>query len=149
MQNNEQSLLLIHRENYKVPMGQERSVHCKIAKFAASGEIIEKARIAKYGIKEFDTYVKRNLELMGYKVEILYHPKGTYTNDVINDKDALLNAKEREILELKAKLEAIEAKDKEVETKEVETKVEEPAPKEVKVAAKAPNKGGRPKKGGK
>lgn len=139
MQNNEQSLLC-HRENYTVPKGQERSVHCKIAKLDSNGNLLEKAKIVRFGVKSFETYDKNNLETMGYTVEILYHPMGRYSNVTITDKDATIREKDKEIEALKAELaskESNDEKDKEIarlraelaRAKEGETK-----------------KGGRPKK---
>lgn len=132
MPNKEQSLL--NRENYIVPKGQERVVHYKIARVSESGEIVEKARVVKTDPKLFDTIIKRNLELQGYTVEILFHPDGKYTNVKIIDKSALLAEKDAYIAELEAKLAASKVK---VEKESTEASDE---PKnEVK-------KGGRPKK---
>lgn len=139
MQNNEQSLLLIHRENYKVPKGQEHSVHCKVAKLDASGNFIEKARVVCFGAKKFDAMIKDNLETMGYTIEILYHPMGKYSNVVIKDKDVELKAKDAEIEALRKALEEAEAK---AASTKVEPKVDE-ADVEVKEEKK---KAGRPKK---
>lgn len=115
----EQSALLVHRENYVVPKGQEQAVHYRIAKIDAKGVFLEKPRICHDNPKEFDSSLKRNLEIIGYTVEILYHPNGNYTDVRINDKDAVLVAKDAEIAELKAKVQegagkALEEKDAEI-----------------------------------
>lgn len=115
----EQSALLVHRENYDVPKGQEQSVHYKIAKVDAKGNFLEKPRICKDNPKEFDSSLKRNLEILGYTVEILHHPLGTYTDTRIVDKDAAMKAKDAEIAELKAKVQegandALKEKDAEI-----------------------------------
>ena len=115
----EQSALLVHRENYEVPKGQEHSVHYRIAKVDARGNFLEKPRICKDNPKEFDSSLKRNLEILGYTVEILYHPLGTYTDTRIVDKDAAMRAKDAEIAELKAKVQegandALKEKDAEI-----------------------------------
>ena len=115
----EQSALLVHRENYEVPKGQEHSVHYRIAKVDAKGNFLEKPRICKDNPKEFDSSLKRNLEILGYTVEILYHPLGTYTDTRIVDKDAAMRAKDAEIAELKAKVQegandALKEKDAEI-----------------------------------
>ena len=102
MPNREQSALLVHRENYIVPKGQERSVHIKIAKLGADGNIIEPARIVREEPKFFETVAKRNLETLGYTVEILYHPQEKYSSVRIEDKDALLKAAKQEVETLKA-----------------------------------------------
>ena len=152
----EQSALLVHRENYEVPKGQEHSVHYRIAKVDAKGNFLEKPRICKDNPKEFDSSLKRNLEILGYTVEILYHPLGTYTDTRIVDKDAAMRAKDAEIAELKAKVQegandALKEKDAEIaKLKEALAKAEakaaegEKAPKE----PKAPN-GPKGNKGGK
>ena len=111
MPNREQSALLVHRENYIVPKGQERVVHIKIAKLTADGSFLEPARIVREEPKFFDTVAKRNLETLGYTVEILFHPDGKYTSFRIEDKDAklreaatALSEKDEEIARLKAEL---------------------------------------------
>lgn len=123
MPNREQSALLVHRENYIVPKGQERVVHIKIAKLTADGSVLEPARIVREEPKFFDTVAKRNLETLGYTVEILFHPEGKYTSVRIEDKDAklreaatALSEKDEEIARLKAELaKAKEAKPAEQE----------------------------------
>lgn len=115
----EQSALLVHRENYEVPKGQEQSVHYKIAKVDEKGNFLERPRICRDNPKEFDTSLKRNLEILGYTVEILYHPNGKYTDVKIVDKDAAMEAMKAEIAELKAKMQegvndALKEKDAEI-----------------------------------
>jgi len=115
----EQSALLVHRENYEVPKGQEQSVHYRIAKIAPNGSFFEKPRICHDNPKEFDSSLKRNLEILGYTVEILYHPNGKYTDVRIEDKEATLKAKDAEIAALKAKVQegandALKEKDAEI-----------------------------------
>lgn len=151
----EQSALLVHRENYIVPKGQERSVHYRIAKVDAKGNFLERPRICKDNPKEFDSSLKRNLEILGYTVEILFHPLGTYTDTRIVDKDAVMRAKDAEIAELKAKVQkgaddALKEKDAEIaKLKEALAKAEAKAEKAPK-APKAPKEPKEPKepKGG-
>lgn len=119
MQSKEQSALLVHRENYEVPKGQERAVHFKIAKMTTDGGFIEKPRIVKSSVKQFETIEKTHLENAGYTIEILYHPQGTYSNVRIVDKNIELANKDAEIAALKAKLaesatESEDAKDAEI-----------------------------------
>lgn len=102
MQSKEQSALLVHRENYIVPKGQEQSVHYKIAKVNRDGGFIEPPRIVKEEPKFFEAVCKRNLEILGYTVEILYHPQGRYSSVKIEDKNARLKAVETENEALKA-----------------------------------------------
>lgn len=147
MQNNEQSLLLIHRENYNVPKGQERSVHCKIAKLDAKGNIVEKARLVHFGVKAFEAIHKDNLETMGYTVEILYHPLDRYSNVVITDKDTEIAEKDKEIEALKAQLsnESMAEKDAEIARLRAElAKVKDSKSSEG--VGEEKKKGGRPKK---
>lgn len=103
MQSNEK-VLRLHSENYVVPKGQEQVVHYKIAKVNTSGGFIEKPRLVKTKLKLFETVVRRNLETMGYLVEILFHPLGKLTNVRIVDKDTALADKDAEIARLKEAL---------------------------------------------
>lgn len=151
----EQSALLVHRENYDVPKGQEQSVHYRIAKVDAKGNFLEKPRICKDNPKEFDSSLKRNLEILGYTVEILYHPLGTYTDTRIVDKDAAMKAKDAEIAELRAKVQegandALKEKDAEIaKLKEALAKAEAKAAKAEKPAKPAkPAKPEKPAKEG-
>ena len=119
MQSKEQSALLVHRENYEVLKGQERAVHFKIAKMTKDGGFLEKPRIVKSSVKQFETIEKTHLENAGYTIEILYHPQGTYSNVRIVDKNIELANKDAEIAALKAQLaekapEAEDAKDAEI-----------------------------------
>lgn len=162
MQNNEQSLLLTHRENYIVPKGQEQTVHCKIAKLDSNGNFLESVRLVRFGLKKFETTIKDNLETMGYTVEILHHPMGRYSNSVIKSKDVEIKVKDAEIEALKAELEAKD-NSKEMAAKDAEIAALRKALAEAKKGAEAKdeskddakpaegteekkNKGGRPRK---
>lgn len=152
MQNKEQSALLVHRENYIVPKGEEHAVHYKIAKLTENGAFIEPPRIVKSRVKMFETITKRGLELNGYTVEILFHPNGTYSNVRIEDKNVLIKKQDEEIAELKAKLEEQTSTDKDAEIAalkaEIEAlkkKAEKPAP----VGRPAKEKTNKSDKGGK
>lgn len=152
MQNKEQSALLVHRENYIVPKGEEHAVHYKIAKLTENGEFIEQPRIVKSRVKLFESVTKRGLELNGYTVEILFHPNGTYSNVRIEDKNVLIKKQDEEIAELKAKLAEQTSTDKDAEIAalkaEIEAmkkKAEKPAP----VGRPAKEKTNKSDKGGK
>ena len=152
MQNKEQSALLVHRENYIVPKGEEHAVHYKIAKLTENGEFIEQPRIVKSRVKLFESVTKRGLELNGYTVEILYHPNGTYSNVRIEDKNILIKKQDAEIAELKARLAEQTNTDKDAEIAalkaEIEAmkkKAEKPAP----VGRPAKEKTNKSDKGGK
>ena len=152
MQNKEQSALLVHRENYIVPKGEEHAVHYKIAKLTENGAFIEPPRIVKSRVKLFESVTKRGLELNGYTVEILFHPNGTYSNVRIEDKNILIKKQDEEIAELKAKLAEQTSTDKDAEIAalkaEIEAmkkKAEKPAP----VGRPAKEKTNKSDKGGK
>ena len=113
MQNKEQSALLVHRENYIVPKGEEHAVHYKIAKLTSDGSFIEPARIVKSRVKQFDT------------IEILFHPLGTYTNVRIEDKNVVLKRQEDEIAALKAQLTEKTESDKDAEIASLKAQIEE------------------------
>lgn len=141
MQNKEQSALLVHRENYIVPKGEEHAVHYKIAKLTENGAFIEPPRIVKSRVKMFETITKRGLELNGYTVEILYHPNGTYSNVRIEDKNILIKKQDAEIAELKAKLEEQTSTDKDAEIAALKAEIEA-----LKKKAEKPAPVGRPAK---
>lgn len=141
MQNKEQSALLVHRENYIVPKGEEHAVHYKIAKLTESGEFIEQPRIVKSRVKLFESVTKRGLELNGYTVEILYHPNNTYSNVRIEDKNVLIKKQNEEIAELKAKLEEQTSTDKDAEIAALKAEIEA-----MKKKAEKPAPVGRPAK---
>ena len=141
MQNKEQSALLVHRENYIVPKGEEHAVHYKIAKLTENGAFIEQPRIVKSRVKMFETITKRGLELNGYTVEILYHLNGTYSNVRIEDKNILIKKQDAEIAELKAKLEEQTSTDKDAEIAALKAEIEA-----LKKKAEKPAPVGRPAK---
>ena len=147
MQNKEQSALLVHRENYIVPKGEEHAVHYKIAKLTENGAFIEPPRIVKSRVKMFETITKRGLELNGYTVEILYHPNGTYSNVRIEDKNILIKKQDAEIAELKAKLAEQTSTDKDAEIAELKAEIEALKKKAEKPAKEG--KSGKPARGNK
>lgn len=147
MQNKEQSALLVHRENYIVPKGEEHAVHYKIAKLTENGAFIEPPRIVKSRVKMFETITKRGLELNGYTVEILYHPNGTYSNVRIEDKNVLIKKQDEEIAELKAKLAEQTSTDKDAEIAALKAEIEAMKKKADKPAKEG--KSGKPARGNK
>ena len=147
MQNKEQSALLVHRENYIVPKGEEHAVHYKIAKLTENGAFIEPPRIVKSRVKMFETVTKRGLELNGYTVEILFHPNGTYSNVRIEDKNVLIKKQDEEIAELKAKLAEQTSTDKDAEIAALKAEIEAMKKKADKPAKEG--KSGKPARGNK
>ena len=99
------------RENYQVPKGEERLVHYlqeRVSFNKATGEKESHPDLNKTGLKMFDM-VKRNLELQGYTINILYHPLNQYNEWVEVEspmavKEQELADAQREIEELKAEL---------------------------------------------
>ena len=147
MQNKEQSALLVHRENYIVPKGEEHAVHYKIAKLTENGAFIEPPRIVKSRVKMFETITKRGLELNGYTVEILFHPNGTYSNVRIEDKNTLIKKQDEEIADLKAKLAEQTSTDKDAEIAALKAEIEAMKKKADKPAKES--KSAKPAKGNK
>ena len=147
MQNKEQSALLVHRENYIVPKGEEHAVHYKIAKLTENGAFIEPPRIVKSRVKMFESVTKRGLELNGYTVEILFHPNGTYSNVRIEDKNVLIKKQDEEIAELKAKLAEQTSTDKDAEIAALKAEIEAMKKKADKPAKEG--KSGKPARGNK
>jgi hypothetical protein len=145
MQNKEQQALLVHRENYEVPKGQEQVVHYKIAKLDAHGKVLEPARICHDEPKLFETVLKRNLEILGYTVEILHHPDGRYSSVKIETAEEKLALKDLEIQKLKEQVaqkegNALSEKDAEIERLKAElakAKAEKKAEKPTKPAKEA------------
>lgn len=118
------------RDNYKVPAGQERMVHYTVENAVINPRTQEKEirrEIIKTGVKMFPD-VKRNLELQGNTVHILYHPGGAKFYDILPeepvnpDVKALEEAK-REAAEAAAKAEA-EKKEKDAEIARLRAELE-------------------------
>lgn len=71
------SVLEITAGNYKVPKGEEMSVHAKIEvkQFdPKTGARISTPRIQKFGMKEWQSVMQSSLRKQGYTVEILHDP---------------------------------------------------------------------------
>lgn len=72
-------ILTLDAESYKglVKKSETGMYHCRIEqkRFSQStGERLSIARIAKFERKAFKAYLKRNLELQGYAIDILWNP---------------------------------------------------------------------------
>ena len=96
------------RETYKVPKGEEQDVHYAIERVThdtATGRKISHYDIIKTNVIMFDS-VKRNLELQGYTVFVIYHPQGKYNElPAATSVEDMLDEKDAEIARLKAELE--------------------------------------------
>lgn len=158
MQNQNLPLLSIHRENYCVPKGEEHCVHYKAEKVLFDPKDgthrLSHPDLIKTNTKMFDE-VKRNLELQGYVIEILYHPLGKYTNVVVpaDPKAELaiakaeLAAKDEELARMRAELEAQMQANRENASQKLEENGENANEnEEAKTETPTAKKGGRPKK---
>ena len=70
-------VLDVTKENYIVPANERGIYHCaiEIVDFdKKTGTRLSKPRIQKFKKKEFETIVRRNLELQGYTITVLYDP---------------------------------------------------------------------------
>ena len=69
------------RATYQLPKGEEGYVHYTIERVTYNphnGQKISRQEVIKTTPKMFDS-VKRNLELQGYTINILFHPEGSTT----------------------------------------------------------------------
>lgn len=110
---NKESIRDLDRNNYVPKNTEVHLVHYKAERpqfDRTTGERISKAELIKTPVKLFDM-VKKQLELQGMMVEVIYHPEGKYN---VVDKQIspseMLSEKEREYKELAAKLAEMEAK---------------------------------------
>lgn len=118
----------VNAGNYIVPAGEEALYHViqEQKKFnAETGKRLSKPVIQKYGKKEYETIVQRQLRLQGFQVVVLHEPviaekKGAAPK--VNEVTALRD----ELAALKAELAVMKAK--------------KPAPPKKKPVAKAPVK---------
>lgn len=131
---NPSSLLKLSRSNYTPDQKEKHLVHYKSEKRKFdpnTGERLSHPELIKTSVKLFPT-VKRNLELQGYSVEILWHPQNLYNTpsqspleteeapkEDIKGAYAALEAKTLEAKENAAKAaeleSAVEARDAEIE----------------------------------
>lgn len=94
------SLLEITHDIYIVPKGEELLVHytAEQVRHNNDGKRLSHPQLFKSDVRMFDGVMKAQLEKTGYRINILYHPKGTYVPyEPVVDKDA-------EIAKLKAEL---------------------------------------------
>lgn len=67
----------VTKDNYIVPQNEKHVYHCKIEierHSQSDGGFLSTPRIQKFGKKEFETVILKNLKLQGYSVEVLYDP---------------------------------------------------------------------------
>ena len=107
-------------ENYIVPAGEEHLYHVvqEQKKFnAETGKRLSKPVIQKYGKKEFETIVQRQLRLMNMTVVILHEPVKT------EQKPAAKAVQTGEVLTLKNELAALKAELAQMKAKAAHRKV--------------------------
>lgn len=112
----------VTRATYKLPKGEEAYVHYTIEKIAfnpKTGQKISRQEVVKTNPKMFDN-VKRNLELRGFTVNVLFHPEGKYNEEIIVETPEERMRKEIEA-EVRAKFEKkFEKKTADTEEKKIE-----------------------------
>lgn len=94
------------RATYVVPKGQERIVHYTAEKpMFKNGVRVSTPQLIKSGLKTFEL-VKRDLELQGYTINILFHPEGKYNQEPVEveNLNQVVAEKDEEIARLKALL---------------------------------------------
>ena len=107
----------VNAGNYIVPAGEERLYHVvqELRKFnAETGKRLSKPCIQKYGKKEYETIVQRQLRLQGYTVEVLHEPTGDDKPMAVQvqrqDEGAQVKALRDELSALREELAAMKAK---------------------------------------
>lgn len=119
-------------ENYIVPDGEEHLYHViqEVKKFnAETGKRLSRPVVQKYGKKEYESIVQRQLKLQGYTVEVLHKPVQVAQNAktaTATDNSKAVSKLESELAALKAELAAMKAK---------KPAAKKPAPKKVDVKA--------------
>lgn len=111
----------VTRSTYKVPKGEEAYVHYTLEKVyynPTTGKKESRQEIVKTNANMFEA-VKRNLELQGNTINILYHPEGKYNDErvAMSAEDKMREEIEKEVreqLEAEFAKRAEEAKEKEV-----------------------------------
>lgn len=122
----------VNAGNYIVPAGEEALYHViqEQKKFnAETGKRLSKPIIQKYGKKEYESIVQRQLRLQGFQVVVLHEPVQVAQNvktTTATDNSKAVSKLESELAALKAELAALKAK---------EPAAKEPAPKKVDVKA--------------
>ena len=121
------------RETYKVPKGEEHLVHYLAERKLfnqRTGESESHPDLIKSNLKLFDTVMKKNLELQGYKITILHHPKGIYP--VEEEQETPMEAKERELEERDQRIAELEKRLEEAEAHAEKPAAHRQAKKEIK-----------------
>jgi hypothetical protein len=121
----------VNAGNYIVPAGEERLYHViqELKKFnPETGKRLSRPCVQKYGKKEYETIVQRQLRLQGYTVEVLHEPTGddkaSVDNGVKIEGGAQVKALRDELNALRAELAAMKAKKKPQAKKPSKPKVE-------------------------
>lgn len=102
--------------NYIVPEGEEHLYHViqEVKKFnAETGKRLSRPMLQKYGKKEYEGIVQRQLKLQGYTVEVLHKPVQAAQNVktvTATDNIKTVSKLESELAALKAELAAMKAK---------------------------------------
>ena len=104
----------VNAGNYIVPAGEEALYHViqEQKKFnAETGKRLSKPIIQKYGKKEYESIVQRQLRLQGFQVVVLYEPVIKDKKSAATTKTSEVSALRDELAALKAELAAMRAKE--------------------------------------
>lgn len=103
----------VNAGNYIVPAGEEALYHViqEQKKFnAETGKRLSKPVIQKYGKKEYESIVQRQLRLQGFQVVVLHEPVIEGKKSAATTKTSEVSALRDELAALKAELAAMRAK---------------------------------------
>lgn len=114
----------VNAANYIVPAGEERLYHViqELKKFnPETGKRLSRPCVQKYGKKEYETIVQRQLRLQGYTVEVLHEPTGdekaSAGNGVKIEGETQVKALRDELAALREELAAMKAAKKKAQAK--------------------------------
>ena len=103
----------VNKDNYIVPEGEEGLYHViqEVKKFhQETGKRLSKPVIQKYGKKEFETIVQRQLRLQNYQVVMLHEPVKDGKVNVVKAPAQEVKSLRDELAALKEELAAMKAK---------------------------------------
>lgn len=103
----------VNAGNYIVPAGEEALYHViqEQKKFnAETGKRLSKPVIQKYGKKEYESIVQRQLRLQGFQVVVLHEPAIKDKRSAATNKTSEVSTLRDELAALKAELAAMRAK---------------------------------------
>lgn len=125
--------LNVNADNYIVPAGEEKLYHViqELRKFnPETGKRLSRPAVQKYGKKEYDTIVQRQLRLQGYTVVVLHEPTIDEVKQPVQvakpKEDAEVNTLRGELAALREELAALKAAKKRPAKKSGKAKADAP-----------------------